>query len=261
MKRDDLDFDEFDDTLEPPRRRRRGSRRMGVLTALMVVAVAAVTTVIVGLQTEGGCALLADYFKQQTGLEVRIGAAHPAFPLDLVMRDVELKPDAARAGVFKAREIRVGWRWGESLPVRIDGLHLEFRKTADGWSPSAFERLATLDDVRRTEALLREEPRGLRMDVTDSTLLWRAADGEVIASAQGLNVAVTPISARGRFLRLIEVTAAKVKRESGVSGLTVRRAWLAGTETPYLELEYRGVWEGDGGRARDWWSTPGTPIK
>lgn len=261
MTRDDLDFDEFDDTLEPPRRRRRGSRRMGVLTALMVVAVAAAATVIVGLQTEGGCALLADYFKQQTGLEVRIGGAHLALPLDLVMKEVELKPEAARAGVFKAREIRVGWRWGASLPVRLEGVHLEFRRTADGWSPSAFEKLAALDDVRRTEALLREEPRGLRMDVTDSTLLWRAADGEVTASAQGLNVTVTPLSARGRFFRLIEVTAAKVKREGGASGMTVRRAWLAGAEPPYLELEYRGVWEGDGGRTQDWWSTPGAPLK
>jgi hypothetical protein len=37
--------------------------------------------------------------------------------------------------------------------------------------------------------------------------------------------------------------------------------WVTTQENPYLEVDYRGVWEGDNAAVKDWWSIPGEPGK
>lgn len=224
---------------------------MIVLSAAIMVAM-----VVFGIKTKVGADLVANVLRKQTGLDLSVGAVQVVAPLDLVLADVQTKPSTMPLGSFKAREIQIGWRWSGHWHLAIRGLRLELVKIADGWVPASFTRIATLADVRDTAALFAEDPELVSLDVTDSAVLWSSADGERLAAVDGLGLSMRPVKLGERSLKIFDLTARSVFRSGGVKGRLMRRMWVATVEQPYLEVEYRGVWEGADSSIRDWWSPP-----
>lgn len=221
------------------------------LSAAIVIAMA-----VFGIQTKVGSDLVANYLQKQTGLDLSVGAAQLVAPLDLILTDVQTKPSTTPLGYFKAREVQMGWRWGGELRLSFRGLRLELVEIADGWVPASFSRLAMLADVRDTVALFAEDPKLVSLDVTDSAILWSTPDGERLSAVDGLNVSMRPVVMGERHLKIFDVSVKNVFRSGGVKGRLMRRMWVTTSENPYLEVEYRGIWEGDESGVKDWWSIP-----
>ena len=241
-------------TRPPPRA--AGCLIVAGLSVAFVIALA-----VFGVQTKVGCDLVANTLKKQTGLDLSVGGAQLVAPLDLVLTDVQTKPSTTPLGNFKVREIQMGWRWGGEWRLVLRGLRLELVKIADGWVPAPFARLAELSDVRETVALLAGEPKLVSLDITDSGVLWSTPDGERLSAVDGLHMSMRPVLLGERRLKICEVTARSVFRTGGVKGRLIRRMWVTTQENPYLEVDYRGVWEGDNAAVKDWWSIPGEPGK
>jgi hypothetical protein len=230
-----------------------------IMTGLSLAII--VATVVLGIQTRAGCEVVADYLERQTGLDLAVGGASFTAPTELCLTDVQTKPSTTPLGSFKAREIRLALGWGGTLEMSLAGAKLEVVKTADGWVPAAFGRLASLTDVRDTAALFADDPRLVKLDVKDSSMIWNGPDGERLSVIEGLGVGMRPVKMGGRALKLFEVTARTVRRGEGVKGRSVQRLWVSTVESPYMEVDYRGSWEGDTVGIRDWWSSPPVTVK
>lgn len=233
----------------------------GCLVMLSLSLAVILATVALGIQTKGGCELVASYLQRQTGLDLTVGGASVVWPLGLDLVDVQTKPSTTPLGGFKAREIRLDFHLDGTMELMIRGAHLDVVKTADGWVPVAFRRLATLEDVRDTASLFADDPRLVGMDVRDSGMIWNGPDGERLSAVEGLGVGMRSVTLADRKLKLFEVTARSIRRMNGSTGRTLLRLWMSAPESPYLEVEYRGVWEGDSSSAKDWWAMPPGVIK
>lgn len=249
---------EWDDEVKPvkPRANRPPPRAAGCLIVSGLSVAILVAMAVFGIQTKVGSDLVANYLKKQTGLDLSVGGAQLVAPLDLVLTDVQTKPSTTPFGSLKAREIQLGWRWGGASRVAIHGLRLEMVKLADGWAPAPFAKLATLSDVRDTVDLVSEDQRLVSLDVTDSMVLWSSPDGERLSAVDGLNLSMRPVMLGERRIKIFDVSARTVFRENNVKGRLLHRMWVTTSENPYLEVLYRGVWEGDALAVKDWWSNP-----
>lgn len=254
---------EWDDDIQPAARRihRPPPKMAGCLMMIALSTAIIIAMAVFGIQTKVGGDLVANFLKKQTGLDLSVGAAQLVAPMDLVLTDVQTKPSSTPLGSFKAREIQIGWRWGGHIHLVIRGLRLELVKIADGWVPASFGRIATLSDVRDTAALFAEDPKLVSLDVTDSAVLWCSADGERLAAVDGLGLSMRPVRLGERSLKIFDLSARSVFRTGGVKGRLMRRMWVSTVEHPYLQVEYRGVWEGDESDVRDWWSIPSMTVK
>ncbi len=249
---------DWDEEVKPSssRANRPPPRAAGCLIVAGLSIAIVIAMAVFGIQTKVGSDLVANYLKKQTGLDLTVGGAQLVIPLDIVLTDVQTKPSTTPLGSFKAREIQLGWRWGGETRIMLRGVRLELVKIADGWVPVPFAKLATLADVRDTLALFSDDPKLISLDVTDSSILWSSPDGERLASVDGLNVSMRPVLLGERSLRIFEVSSRSVFRTGGVKGRLLHRMWVTTSENPYLEVDYRGVWEGDEASVKDWWSIP-----
>ena len=228
---------------------------MGCLIVILLSGVIVMAALLFGIQTRVGCDLVADMLRRQTGLDLAVGGVSLAWPAELYLTDVQTKPSTTPLGLFKAREVRIGWRWGGGIDLALSGVRLEVMKIADGWVPVPFARLGALSDVRDTAALIGDHSPLASLDVHDSVLVWNGPDGERLMAADGVGIAVKPLKLGDRQLLVFEVTARRVHRAEGVKGFGIRRLWLSGSMNPYMEVDYSGTWEGDDKALRDWWST------
>ena len=226
-----------------------------LIVSLLSVAII-LASLTLGIQTKVGCDLVADTLQRQTGLDLSISGATLAWPADVYLADVQTKPSTTPLGSFKAREIRIGWRWGGKLDIMVSGARLEVRKIADGGVPALFAHIGELTDVRETAALLNDSVPLAALDVRDSSVVWNGPDGERLMSAEGFGLSMRPVILGDRRMTVFEVTARAVHRAGGLKGLNIRRLWLSGSENPYLEVEYSGMWDGDDITLKDWWCTP-----
>lgn len=242
--------------LAKPRDGRPPPRVAGCLIVSGLSVAIVIAMAVFGIQTKVGSDLVANYLKKQTGLDLVVGGAQIVAPLDLVLTDVQTKPSTTPLGNFKAREIQLGWRWGGEVRLTFRGVRLELVKIADGWVPAAFATLAMLADVRETVSFFAEDPKLVSLDITDSAILWSGSDGDRVAAVDGLNLSMRPVLLGERHLRIFDVSAKSVFRAGGVKGRLLHRMWVTTSDNPYLEVEYRGVWDGDESAIKDWWSTP-----
>ena len=247
--------DPGDDWDKPVRSPRRHLPMLGWLTLCLLFLAIVLAGLAVAVKTRSGCEMISNYLRTQTGLALTISEARLNLPCDLVLREVSIKPEQAPEGDFRAREVRMGWRRGGPV-LEVTGAQLDMVKAADGWLPEVFGRIGGLHDVGETAGLFADAPAGLRVCIRDSSIFWRGADREARAFVQGLNfwsgVYGTPTVA----LRVYEVEALVVRREGRVDGRAIQRKWVSVEGVPYAEILYKGVWDGDVRRARDWWSVP-----
>ena len=235
----------------------RRASPMGCLTLLLVLSFIVLVALAMAVRTQGACGLMADYLHDRLGLDVRIGGARIGLPYDLVLENVQTKTNEAGAGALTCREARVGIGFDGSLQVGIRGADLRLvRGARNEWQPEPFDRLGPLRDVRSVAALFDELPRRLALDVRDSAIRWVDPTTAKTTSVEGLSLRVTPIALSDRTLRFYELGARHVVRASGSDGRSIRRVWLSARENPYLEVQYRAIWDGEGAADADFWSRP-----
>jgi hypothetical protein len=226
-----------------------------VLIAIVLAALA------FAVRTRGGRALLTDYLSDRTGLPLELAGARIALPYDLVAEGVALRTNDAAGGGLRLSELRVGLTAGLRLRVKLRGVALHLIRGEDQtWSPAALADLGTLDDVREVADLLAGCPRGLILDVRDSTLRRedRAAGRE--DRVEGLSFRAIPVRIPGRSpWRLCELRARVVTRAPGGTGRNVVREWLCTDERRYLELTYDAAWEGEPAPS-GFWARPPSPA-
>ena len=230
-----------------------------VVSALFVAILFAAVTL--GVQTKVGCDLLASALKRQTGLDVTVESASVEWPLGICLTDVQTKPSTTPFGSFKAREIRIGLRTGGGVEISLRGARLELMKLADGWVPEVFSKVGALNDVRDTAVLFGDDPRVMAVDVRDSGIVWNGPDGERMSSAEGVGISIRPVMMNDQRMTVFEVAARIVRRANGMKGLGIRRLWLSSRDTPYLEVEYQGLWDGADNGTADWWTVPPGAMK
>ncbi len=225
-----------------------------IVSGLSLAIVSAM--VVFGIQTRVGSDLVANFLKKQTGLDVSVGGAQFVGPLEVSLTDVQTKPSTTPFGNFKVREIQLGWSWSGESRVTLRGVRLDLVQLADGWVPAPFAKIATLADVRETVAFFTDDPKLVSLDITDSGIVWSTPDGERLAAVDGLNLSMRPVLLGERPVRIFDVSAKSVFRAGGVKGRLMQRMWVTTFDNPYLEVTYRGVWEGDESGIKDWWSIP-----
>lgn len=243
--------DNLDDDFKPPRKRLSA---VGCLTIVILLVVLVLTVLALSVRSRAGGDWIADVLRKKTGLDLKIGEARLGLPFDLILKNVQARQAEAYGG-FKAVEIRMGARLNGVVELGVKGAELDLVKTADGWLPAAFERIAVLNDVRDTPGLFVDVPRGLRLNIRDSAISWGTADGEITRRVKGLELWAMPLESPGRRMWFYELFARDVKRAGGVEGQNVRRCWLSAADNPYVEIVYRPVWRGNA-VSRDWWSVP-----
>lgn len=248
MPRTDLD----DETLRPAR---RSASLAGCLGTLLIIAAILLVAAAVAIRTRGASELVGDYLRDRTGLNLAVGKCRFVLPCELVVEDLRLREpaEAARGGLV-AREVRVGWAWGGAQSLSVRGADLRLVKTAEGWQPEPLAGVGRLTDVRETQALFAAWP-GLTLDIRDSTVTWCEAT-QTLGRVEGLTFLSSPLRGAGRDFRYYELRGGTVLREGGITGTAVRRRWIGAEENAYLELEYRGFWDGDGPGVKDWWTVP-----
>ncbi|MEI6515450.1 MAG: hypothetical protein WCO77_05700 [bacterium] len=233
----------------------------GCLVMICLSATVIIATVVLGVQTRSGCELVANYLKSQTGIDLTVGGARFTGITEMTLTDVQTKPTTTPLGSFKVREMRIRLGLDGTLELALAGARLDVVKTADGWAPALFNKIASLDDVRETASLFSSEPGLVSLDVRDSGIIWNGPDGERLAAIEGMGISMRPVAMGLRRLMLIEVMARSVSRQGGVKGRLLQRLWVSVPENPYLEVEYRGSWEGDDAGAKDWWTPPPSTVK
>lgn len=238
----------------------RGSSA-GCLLMIVLFTAIVISMIVLGIQTKAGCELVANYLKRQTGLDLTVGGARFDWPPSLHLADVQTKPSTTPLGSFKARELILAMGWGKTVEVTLKGGRLEVVRTADGWVPAPFSKVASLTDVRDTAALFSEDPTLVAVDVRDSALVWNGPDGDRLAAVEGASLSVRRVVMGDRVLRVYDLAARTVYRTGARKGRSVRRLWASIPETPYLEIEYRGEWEGKETDPKDWWSDPPVVVK
>ncbi len=243
---------DIEDDLPPPRQPMTAAGRL--LIAVLIVMMAVLIAVLV-VRTRSGSEMIADILHQHTGLDLEIGAASLQWPADLVLRQVKART-AESFGGFKAGEIRLGLRWNGVLDVAVTGAELDFVRTADGWLPGEFRRIAVLNDVRETADLFRDLPGRLSLDIRGGAITWSTPDGDAQASVKGLDLWVVPVDVTGRRMWWYELSARRVTRRNGAEGRTLRRLWMSAPESAYVGIAYHAIWSGGSGPVQDWWSVP-----
>lgn len=241
----------LEDYVRPPRKRLSA---VGCLTVMVLLVAIVLLILAVSVRSQGGGEWIAGILRKKTGLDLMIGEARLGLPFDLVMKNVQARQVEAYGG-FKAAEIRMGLRLSGGVELGVKGAELDLVKTADGWLPAAFERIAVLNDVRETPGLFVDVPRGLHLNIRDSGISWGTPDGEISRQVRGLELWAMPLESPGRRMWFYELFARDVKRAGGVEGRNVRRCWMSAADNPYVEIVYRPVWRG-GTAIRDWWSVP-----
>lgn len=249
MARTEADLESY---IRPPRRRRAA---IGCLPLLLLALVILLVTVAVGVKTPRGCELIADWLQSRTGLGLTIAEGRLGLPFDLVLHDVAIRREQAPEGDFRAKEIRLGWRPGR-YRLEVSGMRLDLVRVADGWQPEVFGRVAELRDVRETADLFADTPAGLEVKVRDGAIFWHTGAGGTRSFVQGLHFWSGAMETPKGRARWYDLDALVVRREDGVDGRSVQRTWVSLQGVPYAEILYRGVWEGDIRRVKDWWSSP-----
>lgn len=241
----------------PASRQRRRSSGLGCLTTVAIVAAVLLAALVLAVRTRGACELLADYVSEKIGVRISIGSARVALPCDLVLEDLASRPPAAGSGMLRVRSARVGIRLNGEMPVRIEGAQLDLvRDAAGAWQPPAFDPVATLADVRQTQGIFAPMPKRLRLDIRDSGIRWRNANGLDAAAVEGLDFRVIPLDAFGRPIWYYEAFTKIVRRPGGGEGKAIRRQWVGTEANPYVEIVYTGIWSEGKTQGRDWWSVP-----
>lgn len=249
MGRPDADLESY---VRPPRRKGLG---LGCVTLTLLLAGILLVVVAVAVKTPGGCEAIANYLRVRTGLALTISEGRLSLPCDLVLQNVAIRPEQAPEGDFRAREIRLGWRPGGSV-LEITGMRLELVRVADGWQPEVFGRVAGLRDVRETAELFADAPSGIEVRLRDAAIFWQTGGGGTISFVQGLHFWSGVLDTPRGALRLYDLDALVVRREDGVDGKSIQRTWVSLQGVPYVELVYRGIWDGNIRRVKDWWSDP-----
>ena len=223
-----------------------------VLLAVLILGVAAAFAV----RTRGFCELLANYLSDRAGAELTVKSAFIGLPCDLVIQGLATKAAATNEGWLRVDEVRVGCRLDGGLRVRARGAELRLVKTgSNDWQPSAFERIGTLKSVTEMADIFADYQRNLHLDLRGSAV-YLMEGHRLMASAEGLSFRATPIDVPGRAMWCFELTAGTVRRANAGQGRNVRREWISVKENAYLEIDYRGKWEGGNAPEQDFWSMP-----
>lgn len=261
MRRRDAGLDDFEDAAgledfeKPPRKPRRSMPFLGCLTVLLVLVGVVLAGIVVAVKTPTGCERIASFLESRTGLGLKIAEGRLSLPCDLVLCNVAIKPEQAPEGNFRAREVRLGWRPG-GLRLEVVGMELELVRAADGWLPEAFSRVAALRDVRETAGLFDDAPERITVALRDSSIYWRGGEGNAQTFVQGMRFWSGTLDTPSGLLRAYELDAPVVRRADRLDGQSVHRRWVSTPDAPYVELWYKGIWNGDIRRVKDWWSSP-----
>ena len=246
---------------EKPERKGGHGFVLGCLGTLLVAVLITLVAITFAVRTGGFSELLADYLSDRTGEALTVKSAFIGLPYDLVIVGLATKPAATNSGSLRADEVRLGYRVGGGLWVRVRGAELRLVKTADGgWQPSAFERVGALKSVTEVADLFADLQRNLHLDVRDSSISW--VEGQrPVASVEGLSFRAVPVDLPGRAMSFFELAARSVQRAGGGEGRNVRREWISVKGNAYLEIDYRGTWESGHAAKTDFWSEPDAARK
>lgn len=206
-----------------------------IKTALAVMAVAYVA-VYLASRTSGFRSYLAGYLEDRLGFPVRIGAAHATWQLDLVLEQVaSAESDQVGEPSFSVDTAVFRWspvRFGKARPgtarraLELRHCRLSFAPgESGGWEPSVFGKVREWlekwggfvvpgfgEQVRQERAdapaqasiakpAARLKPNvweRINLTVNDGHVVWWGTDGEKIASADGIELHVTPVWLPGR---------------------------------------------------------------
>ena len=131
------------------------------------------------------------------------------------------------------------------------------------WQPAFLHNIGRLRDVREVYGVVTNMAPQMVVEVVGGVLRANDRQGQVLTEMAGVDFYAQPISLPDRELYYLRLDARMVRRTGGARGQDVRREWMSTAANGYIELMYRGVWEGAEKR-RDLWSRaemPPLPVK
>ena len=251
-----------------------------VKTTLAVLAVAYVAAYLAS-RTRGFRSYLEGFLEDRLGMPVQIGGARATWQLDVVLREVESRgasqPGAAgfsaEEAVFRWSPVRFGKRRLGSARYTLEVVRgrLSFAPgESGGWEPAVFDKVrswlekwAGFSVPRVKEAVpavaAKPEAEGeggakppvrlkpdfwerMNLSITEGDVVWWGRDGALIASAEGVELQVTPVRLPKRRMVHYLLTAETAQPAPGrsVQNLTLELLRAGSNE---IVLAYAGEWQ------------------
>ncbi len=229
-----------------------GSPLKRLIVSILILCVVLYVAAYLGIRTEGFRTLVEGRIEKNTGLSVHIKQVRPTLGLDLVLKDVVTEGfrKKGKAG-FTVEELVVRWSVkdlifsGQSFwrMLEFKGLNLSFAPGENGtWEPAIVERLGSWlaewggFNIRPPEAKKKggkseteeeEESQPVSVEprenlwertgvkIANGNAVWWNDEGAEMASIEGIQLQVTPISVPNRDMTHFYLTIEKGGVEGG----------------------------------------------
>lgn len=196
-----------------------------------------------------------DYLGDRTGVEWQVGRMRVQWPCDIVCEDVAMRGvQGGGKGAVTVKLLRLGWRGGQLSRVTIELPEITLVDDGVVWQPAFLHGVGKLRDVREVAGLIEELAPGIDLEISGGVLRQTDKAGAILSEMAGVDFVCGPVHVPNRTMRYYCLDARMVLRPGG-GGQNVRREWISTELSNYIELEYRGQWQGDESR-RDFWSKP-----
>lgn len=224
---------------------------------LVVVTVILLFTVLwwlAGTRTARGWFI--DYIGDRTGAEWQVGRMRVQWPCDIVCEDVAMRGvQGGRKGAITIKALRMGWRNGQLRRVTVELPEITLVEDGVVWQPSFLHGVGKLRDIWEVAGLIEELAPGIELEISGGVLRFTDKTGATLSEMAGVDFVSGPVNIPDRAMRYYRLDARMVLRPGGGRGQNVHREWISTPLSGYVELEYRGQWQGDENR-RDVWSRP-----
>ncbi len=201
---------------------------------------------ILAVRMQGTQQLLTERLARRLGVDVSVDSVRIGWPYDLVFSGLMFAdPDALAATtaepLLSLDELRLGWRGGRGLAIRVRRGQLSLNSGDDGRpGPLRWAALADMEDAGAlSDWLLTTFGDDVRFCAEQMTVAWRGADGRLLMRAENVNWFSVPVRVPRRRWRYFELAADRVMRADGSDLTGLRYEWLISGELTLIELGHR----------------------
>lgn len=202
-----------------------------------------------GLKTDGARSLVEGWISKKVGMEVQVGETKLALPFGVAMSKVRAGDPAEGLPGFVAESIKVKVLPGVSVDIEVSGLDLVLARQADGtWTPRFFSTLGDIPSrsLAGISSITEEFRSHISLDVDGAILKWLGDDGQTCVIMEGVDFSMQSIRLPRRRMYHYDLAVFRYAVDSAgeTLGRSIKREWLAGEDSDYIQISASGEFQG-----------------